>query len=161
VSLRIPRPLIERIRAEAEKAYPGECCGLLAGTDAPSGDVVVSRVATSGNVAAGGRADRFEVDPMVRLGLMRELGEIGGADDPGAASGERIVGHYHSHPDHPPEPSAHDLEMAFEPDLLWLIVAVADGMAGPVKAHAVSATDESGRAMGFQEIAIRETETTP
>jgi len=152
---------MERIRAEAEKAYPRECCGLLAGTDAPSGDVVVSRVAASGNVAAGGRADRFEVDPKVRFDLMRELGEIGGGDDPGAASGERIVGHYHSHPDHLPEPSAHDLDMAFEPDLLWLIVAVADGRAGPVKAHAVSATNESGRATGFREIEIEETDITP
>ena len=46
-----------------------------------------------------------------------------------------IVGHYHSHPDHPPGPSAHDLASAFEPELVWLIVAVEKGRAGEITAH--------------------------
>ncbi len=33
-----------------------------------------------------------------------------------------ILGHVHSHPDSPATPSAEDLAMAHDPDMLWLIV---------------------------------------
>ncbi|MBF0247503.1 MAG: M67 family metallopeptidase [Alphaproteobacteria bacterium] len=102
------------ISAQAERAYPRECCGLLVGTRDPGGDVTVTRVVPSPNVARHGGFDRFEVDPQVRFDLMRELRS--GAED--------IVGHYHSHPDHPAKPSQTDLDLAFEPDLAWLITAV-------------------------------------
>lgn len=119
--LHLPAALLKRIVDAAEAAYPGECCGLLAGTGTRT--ITVTRVVPSANLAQGN--DRFEVDPVVRLRLMRELG-----DGP-----ERLVGHYHSHPDHPAEPSATDLAMAFEPDLVWLITAVAQGQALHTAAH--------------------------
>ncbi len=125
----LPRPLLRRIRAAAEEAYPTECCGLLIGCRDPIGDVEVTAIEPSPNVAATGH-DRFEVDPRVRLDVMRAL--------EGAPEG--IVGHYHSHPDHPAEPSAHDLEMAFEPDLVWVIAAVEGGRATEVRAHVLDAS---------------------
>ena len=133
--IRIPRPLLKQVVDAAEAAYPAECCGLLAGRDAGAGTIAVTRVVPSPNLAppAGGGdgppIDRFEVDPQVRFDLMQALD----------GTGERIVGHYHSHPDHPAQPSETDLAMAFEPDLAWLIVAVAGGQAIHVTAHAVDA----------------------
>ena len=114
----------------AEAAYPEECCGLLLGRVHENGDIDVTRVAPSRNIAsddagAPRRRDRFEVDPQLRFAVMRE---IEGTD-------LAIVGHYHSHPDHPPGPSAHDLASAFEPELVWLIVAVEKGRAGEITAH--------------------------
>ena len=47
---------------------------------------------------------------------------------------ERMVGHYHSHPDHPAKPSDTDIGMAFEPELVWLITAVINGTAGRTRA---------------------------
>ena len=40
---------------------------------------------------------------------------------------ERIVGHYHSHPNEPARPSVTDLERAWEPDMIWLILSVGRG----------------------------------
>jgi proteasome lid subunit RPN8/RPN11 len=116
---------LKQIAAAAEAAYPKECCGLLVGRAEPSGDRVVVRIVDSPNVAEGGTRDRFEVDPQVRFDVQRAL-----EDGP-----ERIVGHYHSHPNHAAQPSARDLEMAWEPDLVWLIVAVEDGRVGETTAH--------------------------
>ena len=115
----LSRSLFERIIDAAEAAYPEECCGLLVGRQEEAGIFRVSRVEASRNLAANGRKERFEVDPRLRFDLMRGL----------AGGRQRIIGHYHSHPDHPVEPSDRDLEMAWEPELVWLIVAVENGKA--------------------------------
>ena len=114
----------QQISAHAEDAYPAECCGLLAGRVQENGDIHVTRIVPSANVAAASGNDRFEVDPKVRFDLMRALAE----------TDESIVGHYHSHPDQAAEPSATDVSMAFEPDLVWLIVPVPAGTAGSLRA---------------------------
>src|SRR5207247_2424708 len=46
--------------------------------------------------------------------------------------GLEVIGVYHSHPDHPPAPSAFDREHAW-PWLSYAIVAVAQGRAGELK----------------------------
>lgn len=110
--------LIDEITAAAAHAYPEECCGLLVGQRGDDA-IRITEVVASPNIAAD-RFRRFEVDPALRLTVMRRL--RGTADE--------IVGHYHSHPDGPPEPSGHDAAMAFEAQLIWLVVAVARGVAG-------------------------------
>ncbi len=117
-------PLRARIVAIAERAYPDECCGLLVGRDDPDGRIIVSRLVESRNMRTDRAHDRFEIDPQVRIAIEIEL----------RGQAERVVGHYHSHPDHPAQPSATDLELAFEPSLVWVIVGVADGRAGDVNA---------------------------
>jgi proteasome lid subunit RPN8/RPN11 len=114
----LPGPGRARIMGHARTAYPHECCGLLVGERA-AGAVRVTGVVATANVAEDRPGDRFEVDPQARFDLMRALDGTGGA----------IVGHYHSHPDGPAEPSETDRSLAFEPDLVWLICAVT--AAGP------------------------------
>lgn len=109
--------ILGRIAMAAEGAYPEECCGLLVGRRTEAA-VQIDEAAASTNIA-GERRRRFEVDPTLRLSLMRTL----------RGTGRDIVGHYHSHPDGPDEPSAQDAAMAFEPDLIWLVVAVLRGRA--------------------------------
>ncbi len=130
----------------AEAAYPRESCGLLVGRTSETGTIRVSRAVVSENVAEGGGTDRFEVDPRLRLRLMKEL--RGGP--------ERIVGHFHSHPDHPAQPSATDLDLAFESDMAWLITAVHAGQAIHTTAHVL---DESARQ--FREIPMRTDDWEP
>lgn len=111
---------LRTIGQAAEHAYPCECCGLLIGRRSALGWLRVSGIAPSANVDPRPR-NCFEVDPALRLRLMCQL----------RGSDEAIVGHYHSHPDAPAVPSAHDIAMAFEPQLIWLIVSVERGRAGP------------------------------
>ena len=142
--IELARAHLAALARAAEEAYPEECCGLLVGT-LEGGHRRVTRIAPSANVAEGDRRRRFEVDPRLILKFQREL--RGGA--------ERLVGHYHSHPDGPAAPSATDLEMAWEPDLAWLIVPVAAGRAGPPAAHLPVPEG------GFRQLTLRETGATP
>jgi proteasome lid subunit RPN8/RPN11 len=123
--IQIARSFLERIERAAEVAYPEECCGLLVGRRGAADDILVTRVAESANVTTGDARTSFEVDPRVLLALMKEFR---GRDDD-------IVGLYHSHPDHSAEPSARDLDRVFEPDLVWLITAVAQGRSVETRAH--------------------------
>lgn len=137
--IKIAANLMNQIVKAAEDAYPHECCGLLGGHGDLDGTIVITRVQPSDNVSEEGTRDRFEVAPKVRFDMMRDL----------EGTSERIVGHYHSHPDHPARPSEHDLKMAFEPDLLWLIVGVEKGRHAATTAHRV---DEEATA--FQEVPL-------
>ena len=129
--IHIPGPLLAQITEAAEAAYPKECCGLLTGSENDAGDVQVTQVAPSPNVTEDDPRDSFLVDAKIQFDLMRELG-----DGP-----ERIVGHYHSHPDHPAQPSERDRQSAFYPDHVWVIVAVDSGRAGAVAAYRFDSTD--------------------
>lgn len=144
--LLIPSAFLKRIIDHAEAAYPKECCGLLAGRTEGATDLVVTRVEASPNVTETDQTDRFEVDPQVRFDLMRVL----------EGTNKRIIGHYHSHPDHPAQPSVHDLAQAHEPDLVWLIVSVVNGQAVLPAAHVL---DQGGRQ--FRQIGLRTTDWTP
>ncbi len=136
----VPDTMVGAMMQAAEAAYPQECCGLLIGRQEAGGDFIASETASSPNVAKGNRKDSFEIDPQIRFDVMRDLG-----DGP-----EKIIGHYHSHPGHAGEPSARDLEMAFEPEMVWLIIAVENGLAQRPRAHIV---DPAGA--GFREIELQ------
>lgn len=130
------------LRDHALAAYPKECCGLLIGRDgeaagdgddrhdgddnandrdggASSDTLLVTKVLPSVNQDPAGGARAFEVDPELILTWHKRL----------RGTPERIVGHYHSHPDEPARPSATDLERAWEPGMIWLIVGVGRGLA--------------------------------
>jgi proteasome lid subunit RPN8/RPN11 len=111
--------VLRQIREDGERRYPEESCGLLVGRRQPGGPVEVAEAHAGANVAPVARDRRFEIDPALRFQLLRAL----------SGRSETIVGHYHSHPDRPAVPSAYDREMAFEPDLVWLITAIAEGRA--------------------------------
>jgi proteasome lid subunit RPN8/RPN11 len=137
----IPQPFLKVIIDAAENAYPTECCGLLVGHDNGAGALAVTRVVLSENSAPGVGLDRFEIDPRVRFNVMRELDDAPKNDEPK----QRIIGHYHSHPNHPAQPSATDLEMAHEPSLVWLITSVIEGQATLTTAHCIDANGSQFR----------------
>ena len=145
-----PTHLYQMIKA-AETFYPKECCGLLTGVRLINEAHTVIRVIPSPNIHQNGGRDRFEVDPGVRLNLMRELGEIGDRK----AGPERLIGHYHSHPDHSAFPSDQDLKCAFEPQLFWIILGIQKG-----RVHRVCAHQFCDHKSSFKQISLRQTITT-
>jgi [CysO sulfur-carrier protein]-S-L-cysteine hydrolase len=149
--IRLAPGIRQRLKAAAEATYPEEACGLLVGRDNADGSLLVDHIAESANVAEGDRRRTFEVDPKVRFDLMRALEE-----PQGETLGARLIGHYHSHPDHPPAPSATDLSMAYEPELVWLIVGVEGGQAGAVRGFRLNAAGD-----GFDEVEVAEASDGP
>lgn len=146
VALSIAPDHLRAIVDIAESTYPEECCGLLSGIET-EGVVHVDEVHASENLA-GDRGSRFEVDTALRLRLQRTLRE----------SGRRVVGIYHSHPDGPAQPSTRDLEAAWEPELVWLVVGVRDGQAVQSTAHVLI---EEGGEMRFTEVRLATTDASP
>ncbi|MFP4004148.1 MAG: M67 family metallopeptidase [Alphaproteobacteria bacterium] len=110
-ALVLPQPLRRKIETEARKAGAEECCGLLVGHVAGARGVVTASVA-SPNRAADPRTS-FEIDPALLLESQRHL----------RAAGQVVLGHYHSHPRGPADPSAADAERAWVPGHVWLIAA--------------------------------------
>ena len=99
------------IRAHGREAYPHECCGALVGQDA-----VVTSTVPLPNVSEEGPRRRFRVSDKDYLAVQREADAVG----------HDLIGFYHSHPDHPAEPSQFDLDHAW-PNLSYLIVSVRQG----------------------------------
>ena len=91
-------------------AYPAEACGLLTGAVA-DGIHTVQRIWPADNILAH-QTGRFEVDPKQRFLAEKECRH----------SGQKLIGHWHSHPNGRSQPSETDRLLAFEPDLIWLIV---------------------------------------
>ncbi len=139
--IRLTSEQLRQIADHGSAEYPNECCGLLVGHDESDGSITVGRVVPSPNVVSERSADRFEVDPQIRIDLEIELRD----------RRDRIIGHFHSHPDHPARPSEIDLERAFEPELIWLIISVEEGQAGTPRAYKL---DSGGDAFTEVEISI-------
>ena len=99
------------IRRHAAETYPDECCGALIA----SNGAIVEAFPLPNTTAEGARR-RFLVGPEdYRLAEKRARERSG-----------TLAGFYHSHPDHPARPSAHDLAQAW-PNLTYIIVAVRQG----------------------------------
>lgn len=112
-ALRLPVEARAEIRAHGADAYPDECCGVLLGP----GDGAVTESWRLDNSTDLERRRRFLIGP----------DDYRRADARAEARGLEIVGFYHSHPDHPAEPSAFDLAHAW-PNLSYAIVSIRGGV---------------------------------
>jgi proteasome lid subunit RPN8/RPN11 len=126
--MNIHQSAIEAIQAHGADGYPNEICGFMLG---PKGDGEVTEVRPARNIIVERSRDRYEIDPRDHIRTQRE------AD----AAGLDIVGYYHSHPDHPAQPSRFDTERAWA-GYVYLIVSVHDGQ--PVDANAFVADQDGG-----------------
>jgi proteasome lid subunit RPN8/RPN11 len=106
--VRIARPLLDEIVAHARQDAPNECCGMIATED---GRAV--KVFRAENAAASPL--RYEIEPRDQL-------EIQTAIDDG---GWELGAIYHSHTRSAPYPSQTDINLAFYPEAVYLIVGVA------------------------------------
>jgi [CysO sulfur-carrier protein]-S-L-cysteine hydrolase len=106
--VRIARELHDQLIAHARAEAPNECCGMVAALD---GRAVAVHPAE--NAAASPL--RYEIAPRQQLEIIEAI--EGAGHDLGAI--------YHSHTRTAPEPSQTDINLAFYPDSLYLIVGLA------------------------------------
>lgn len=104
--------VLATLRAEAERAGPEECCGLLLGCGEPGAEGRIDAVLPATNVAVDRRV-RFEIDPAVLLSAHKAA----------RAGGAQVLGYYHSHPAGHPVPSATDCEHSTGDLRIWAIIA--------------------------------------
>ncbi len=128
IRIRIPEPQLAAIRKHAARVYPNECCGALFG----QGDGVVEEAFALDNTFPEGQRRRFLVGP----------DEYRRAEARASETSRRLIGFYHSHPDHPAEPSAFDLEHAW-PNLSYAIISVRQGQPKELRSWRLRA-DRSG-----------------
>lgn len=106
--------MIEHARAAA----PKECCGLLIGRDG-----IVEECAPARN--ARDSPTRYLIDPVDHFAAIRRA----------RATGRRVIGAYHSHPDSPAHPSPTDVAEANDPELLYVIVSLENAAKPQVKGY--------------------------
>lgn len=116
-SIRIAPELVDRIRAHGRGTYPEECCGALLGRSG-----VVEALEPIDNASTGERRRRFLVGP----------DDYRRAEAAAVAAGLDLLGFYHSHPDHPAEPSEFDRDHAW-PNFSYVIVSVDGKEAGAIR----------------------------
>lgn len=104
---------MEAIEAHAAETYPEECCGFLLGPSADPRTIADLRRAT--NVVDANRERRYVIDPREILAVEKAM----------KGTGQEILGFYHSHPNHPAEPSEFDRSHAW-PWYTYVILSILD-----------------------------------
>ena len=105
----ITRKIVEAIETHAREEYPRECCGMLAGREN-----AITKLFKIKNIARS--ADEYELDPLEQVKAFEEIDRLL----------LKLIGVYHSHPDHPCYPSALDIRQAFYPDTAYFIISLSD-----------------------------------
>jgi [CysO sulfur-carrier protein]-S-L-cysteine hydrolase len=106
--IQIPRIVMDAIIQQALAELPNEACGLLAG----KGNVVENQYAMT-NIDSS--PEHFSFDPAQQFQALRSA----------RAADLKIIANYHSHPSTPSRPSQEDIRLAYDPDILYLIVSLA------------------------------------
>ena len=99
-----------RMRAEAARMAPEECCGILLGAGG-----LIDTIRPAANVAAD-RRRLFEIDPQALIDAYRWA----------RAGTSEVIGYYHSHPFGEAEPSPIDRAMAAGDGRVWAIIGKTD-----------------------------------
>jgi proteasome lid subunit RPN8/RPN11 len=118
-AMRISRALYDEMVAHAQADAPNECCGMIATTDGEA--VEVYRAENAAHSAL-----RYEIDGAEQYRIQMAIDDAG--HDLGAI--------YHSHTRSAPYPSQTDINLAFYPEALYVIVGLA-GAEPEVKAYEI------------------------
>jgi proteasome lid subunit RPN8/RPN11 len=116
--LKISSAILSQIHAHGEASYPEEGAGLLLGSVDGQAKQVVSLLTLANAREASARHNRYLLTAQDYLNGEQEADRLG----------LEVLGVFHSHPDHPNQPSEFDREWAM-PWLSYLITSVEAGKA--------------------------------
>jgi [CysO sulfur-carrier protein]-S-L-cysteine hydrolase len=117
--MKISRALLDEIVAHARAEAPNECCGMVASENGRAVEVFPA-------VNAAASPLRYEIEPRDQYRIEMAIEDAG--RDLGAI--------YHSHTRSEPYPSQTDVNLAFHPHALYVIVGLA-GEAPDVRAYRI------------------------
>ncbi|GHT30205.1 Mov34/MPN/PAD-1 family protein [Bacteroidia bacterium] len=103
----IPQNIIDGIIAQARNELPNEACGLLVGNE----NEAVKQFPLT-NIDHSN--EHFSFDPREQFGVLKEARSLG----------LQIIANYHSHPESPARPSEEDIRLAFDPDIIYIILSL-------------------------------------
>src|ERR1035437_3763879 len=106
--IKIPTHIYDGIVAQAYAELPNEACGLLVGKE---GEVVKQYALTNIDQSP----EHFSFDPVEQFHVFRLV----------RTEKLEIIANYHSHPETPSRPSVEDIRLAYDPNILYLIVSLA------------------------------------
>jgi proteasome lid subunit RPN8/RPN11 len=112
--------LAEKIGLHGAETYPNECCGALLGRDSEIG----SQDAVREVLDLFPLINRRDDSPRNRFSVTAE--DVLDVDKAAQEQGLEVIGWYHSHPDHPAQPSQYDRDHAW-PWYSYIIVSVQNG----------------------------------
>ena len=107
--LRIKKKVMAALFDHAKKARPYEACGYLAGKD--------NLVCKNYELTNMDQSEvHFSMDPKEQFAAVKDMRD----------QGLKLSGVYHSHPAGPTRPSAEDIRLAHDPDIIYVIVSLAE-----------------------------------
>ncbi len=105
--LKIPHHILEEMISHAREDFPLECCGILAGRD--ENVEKIYRVPNKDQSRVS-----YLMDPKEQIRIFKEMRN----------SGLELKAIYHSHPNHPAYPSHTDVNLAFYPEAVYVIISI-------------------------------------
>jgi len=131
--VRLPADVEAEIRVQCEEAYPLEACGAIFGHgDGESEPWTVASIRSAPNQHGDDQRRRYLIPPEFQVLAEREA----------RRQNQDVIGYFHSHPDHPAQPSEYDRVHAWA-GYLYAICAVARGKSTELNAFAL---DQQGGA---------------
>lgn len=116
MTLYIPQGLMRKSVEHGEAAYPEEGAGLLLGLDTSDSKLVTRLVMFDNRREEGARRNRYQL----------AIDDYRRAEIEADRLGLKVLGVFHSHPDHPNQPSEFDRENAL-PTFTYIITSVNAG----------------------------------
>lgn len=109
--MRIKKQVVKQLMNHAKKEAPLEACGYLAA----KGGIITDLYALT-NIDKSG--EHFSFDPKEQFAAVRDA----------RIKGLELCAVYHSHPASPARPSEEDIKLAHDPQVLYVIVSLAQAM---------------------------------
>ena len=105
--MRISQAFLDRLVAQARDEAPNECCGIIATEDGRVVEIHPARNAAASPL-------KYEMDGMEQYRIQTAIED----------TGRELGAIYHSHTRSDPYPSPTDINLAFYPDAVYLILGV-------------------------------------
>jgi [CysO sulfur-carrier protein]-S-L-cysteine hydrolase len=119
--MKVPRSIVDELIEHARVDAPDECCGIVASQDGRAVKVFRATNAEASPV-------RYSIDPREQYDITMEI----------ERNGWELGVIYHSHTRSPAYPSQTDVNLAFWPEALYVIVGVMDPDQPEVKAYRIA-----------------------